>query len=204
MNAKLTFRRFLRDEAGISSVEFALVSFVFLLMVLAIVDFSRAMWEWNRAAKATQAGVRHAVVRDIVATNFRTFDGTTATDIGTSVPEGAGPPVTTCTSAGCDDGSGNQALDALGQAAWDEIVAWMVAYDGAITEDNVVITYRHVGFGMAGCPGCPDVDPLVTVSLRNMNFDLFTPGLAQLASPIAMPDFASTLSGEDGHSPPAP
>jgi Flp pilus assembly pilin Flp len=201
-------RAFLRDQDGISSVEFTLVAFVFLMMVLAILDFSRAMWEWNRAAKATQAGVRHAVVIDLVAPNFRTYDGTTDTAIGTSVPAGLGPTPnpTVCTNAGCgaDETTSSIALDAKGQAAFDAILAWMQAHDNLIGPDNVVIEYRHVGLGMAGCPGCPDIDPMVTVRLRDMDFFLITPGLAQIASPIAMPSFAATLSGEDGHTPVAP
>ena len=67
-------RRFLTDRRGMSAVEFALVAVVFFLFVFGIIDFSRALWEWNMAARATQAGVRFAVVSDPVANEIKTFN----------------------------------------------------------------------------------------------------------------------------------
>ena len=67
-------RHLLYREEGISSVEFAIVCSVFFLFVLGIIDFSRALWEWNSAAKATHMGVRFAVVNDPV-TDRTNYDG---------------------------------------------------------------------------------------------------------------------------------
>ncbi len=64
----------LRRNDGISSVEFAMVCAVFFLFVLSIIDFSRALWEWNGAAKATHMGVRYAVVSDPVSAAVN-YDG---------------------------------------------------------------------------------------------------------------------------------
>ncbi|MEE9249821.1 MAG: TadE/TadG family type IV pilus assembly protein, partial [Alphaproteobacteria bacterium] len=53
-------RRLARDERGISSVEFVIVATAFFMLIFGLIDFSRAMWEWNAAAKATHWGVRYA------------------------------------------------------------------------------------------------------------------------------------------------
>ncbi len=70
---KMFWRRLIRDERGISSIEFVIVATVFFMLIFGIVDFSRAMWEWNAAAKATQFGARYAVVSDIVSLDYKDF-----------------------------------------------------------------------------------------------------------------------------------
>jgi len=50
--------------SGATTVEFALGLFVFLMLVLGIVDFGRMLFTWSAAAEATRAGARYAVVCD--------------------------------------------------------------------------------------------------------------------------------------------
>ncbi|MFQ5772984.1 MAG: TadE/TadG family type IV pilus assembly protein [Kiloniellaceae bacterium] len=186
------------DGRGTSSVEFAAVAFVFLLAVLGVVDFGRALWEWNAAAKATQAGVRYAVVSDLAARNLRTLDGTRFAPIGMPVPAASvSPNPTVCAIEGC--GPGLRTLDAavLDATAFGRIVARMRAHDPRIGADNVVVEYRHVGLGLAGNPAGPDIDPVVTVRLRDMRFEFMALALLRLP-PIEMPEFRATLTGEDG------
>jgi Flp pilus assembly protein TadG len=38
---------FLRDERGSTAVEFGLVGTSFILLLLAIMDFGNAFWQWN-------------------------------------------------------------------------------------------------------------------------------------------------------------
>ena len=110
----MILRRLIRDQRGISSIEFVIVATVFFMLIFGLIDFSRAMWEWNAAAKATHWGVRYAVVNDMVSIRLAGFRGTLL-----SPPLDAGSPVTaaevsaalgsdtfTCTNAGCDDGNG--------------------------------------------------------------------------------------------------
>ncbi len=207
---KMFWRCLIRDQRGISSVEFALVATVFFMMIFGIVDFSRAMWEWNAAAKATQAGVRYAVVSDIVSIDYKEFSGLSfGLNSGEKVPikdaggnnviapifcsdgdPGAGLAI------GCGTSLGGLAAAKADAVAFLAIVVQMQKMDDRIEAHNVVIEYRHIGLGFAGNPVGPDVDPLVTVKLRDMEFDFVTPGLAGLF-PINMPDFAASLTGED-------
>ena len=208
----MSWRHLIRDDRGISSVEFAMVCVVFFMLIFGIIDFSRAMWEWNAAAKATQAGVRHAVVSDIVSLDYKTFS---AVGPPLNMKAGDGVPIKdtggtdaiatiVCSdgdlSAGVSIGCGTSLGGLIsGQADADAflaIVAVMQMYDDRVEAHNVVIEYRHIGLGFAGNPVGPDIDPLVTVKLRGMVLDLITPGLSGIFT-INLPDFAATLTGED-------
>ncbi|HSS65745.1 MAG TPA: hypothetical protein VLS27_15040, partial [Gammaproteobacteria bacterium] len=63
---------------------------------------------------------------------------------------------------------------------------------------NVVIEYRHVGLGIAGTPDSfgPEIQPTVTVWLRDMKFEFITPGLVGIVD-ISMPRFDATMTAED-------
>jgi hypothetical protein len=195
-----TPRRLLRDRRGISSVEFALVCSLFFMLVLGVVDFSRAMWEWNAAAKATHWGVRSAVVNNMVSKKMAGFSGVLAgLDAGSSIDPDVvkfnlGTDTFTCYNSGCN-GNGDIATS-FDANAFDLIVAQMQMIYSRIGPENVVVEYRHVGLGFAGDPTSPDLHPLVTVSLRNMTFDFVTPGLSGIFS-LTMPDFAASMTGED-------
>ena len=47
---------------GVALVEFALCSVLFFLVTFGIMDFGRAIWEYNLVSSAAREGVRHAVV----------------------------------------------------------------------------------------------------------------------------------------------
>lgn len=179
-------------------MEFALVTLVFLTAVLGIVDFSRALWQWNLAARVTQAGVRAAIVRDFAALNFSRFDGTLSALIGDPVPVAAiTPNPTVCTRDGC--GATLLSLDPamLDAGAFARIVAPMRATDRRIGAGNVIVEYRHLGLGLAGNPFGPDIDPVITVRLRDLRFEFLAMGFLQLPA-IALPDFRASLTAEDG------
>jgi Flp pilus assembly protein TadG len=53
-----------RAQGGATAVEFALVLLIFLMFLLAVIDFSRLLFTWNAATEATRAGARFAVVCD--------------------------------------------------------------------------------------------------------------------------------------------
>lgn len=184
--------RLARDRRGSSTVEFALIAVVFFLFIFGIIDFGRAMWRWNAAAKATQWGARYAVVNDMVATALQDFDGLVAAGgNGLPVPIASiNPNPVICTSTGCN---GYGPLDA---PAFANIVAAMQLIDDRIAAANVVVEYRHIGLGFAGNPYGADIVPSVTVRLQGRVFNLVTPGFSGLVS-ITMPDFATTLVGED-------
>jgi Flp pilus assembly protein TadG len=194
MSARRTLRGYLADQTGAAAAEFALVSIVFLSMMMGTIDMARLMWELNSAKAATRAAARLAVVSEPVANELVDYDAMAAPlslPAGSIVPstENGGPPTVTCTSSGCSTGS-------LNTTAFNAIVARMQDFYGRIEPENVVVEYRPIGLGFAGNPYGPDVEPLVTVTITDVEF---APGVLQAfgLDPFDMPPVASSLSGED-------
>ncbi len=61
-----------RAQYGAALVEFALVASIFFMMLLAICEFGRLMFNWNTAAEATRRGARLAVVYNLDAAQIKT------------------------------------------------------------------------------------------------------------------------------------
>ena len=189
----------LRREEGISSVEFAIVCSVFFLFIFSIVDFSRALWEWNGAAKATHMGVRYAVVNDPVSAAVD-YDGI-ANGIGNGqaieiVDFNGGKPIICKRPAGETLCQLDKTVETANDAAFMAIVRRMQATYGGILPEHVIVEYRHVGLGFSGNPYGSDIIPTVTIRLQLPDFILVTPGLSQIFS-IPRPDYAATLTAED-------
>ncbi len=202
-NGKGVFlRRLARDQRGISSIEFVIVASVFFMLCFGLIDFSRAMWEWNAAAKATHWGVRYAVVNDMVTIKMREWEGggdgglSAGASIPASVVTGSllGTDTFICTNTGCN-GNGNTATD-FDDITFALIVTQMQAIYDKIQPENVIVEYRHIGLGFSGNPIGPDLHPAVTIRLVDLQFVFITPGLTGILD-IAMPDFAATMTGED-------
>ena len=195
-------RHLLHREEGISSVEFAIVCSLFFLFVFGIIDFSRALWEWNGAAKATHMGVRFAVVNDPV-TDAVDYDGiANGYGNGEAIPIDAfnqGLPLpcsrpaatgkTICILWNGDVKTGND-------AAFLAIVDRMKQTYDLIEPWNVFVEYRHIGLGFSGNPYGSDIIPSVTVRLELDPFEFVTPGLSGLFT-IDRPDYQTTFTAED-------
>jgi hypothetical protein len=212
----------LRNDRAASAAEFALVLPILLLFLLGIVDAGRFIWDYNRAEKATQMGVRYAVATNPVAPGLSTYSFASAgVPAGNSVPtSSAGGTVwfasatcnnTTCnpTTSPCSGSSGICGGIGYNSTAFTNIVDRMRVFYPGITAANVEIEYRNLGLGYAGAPDYEDPDnpgttiynsdvaPLVTVRLKNLTFRPITLLLFKQAS-FNMPDFAAALTFEDG------
>ena len=206
------------DRGGSVSVENAIVFGLLIVLTIALIEFSLALWQWNTAEKATELGVRYAVQSDPVAADFREYNAVTqgvGYNAGTNLDEATMPPFTvTCNgttcwrSAGTLPGGFSTTHDI---AAFNEIRTRM---DGVfrgvdLQVDNIEIDYSHVGMGFAGRPG-PDIVPVVTVRLTGVTFDfmilsfirplMFYGSVQPTSSGFPMPPFTATLSGEDMYS----
>lgn len=185
----------LQNKRAASAAEFALVLPLLLLFLLGIIDVGRYMWTLNRAEKATQMGVRYAVVSDPVANVINT-DFVNAY----SIPGGDAVPTATFGSATCAD-TGDctvtgtaSGINGRNQIAFDQIVTWMQNFDPEIQAANVRVIYENIGLGYSGDPTGPDVSPLTTIELRNLTFQ----PLILFGGSIGLPTIKASLTLEDG------
>lgn len=51
-----------REHTGAAAVEFALVMVLLFMLIFGILDFGRALFQWNSAADATRRGARTAAI----------------------------------------------------------------------------------------------------------------------------------------------
>jgi Flp pilus assembly protein TadG len=208
---KLSLVRSLRcDERGTTAVEFGLIALLLFFVSFGIIDFGLAYWQWVMAEKATQVGVRKAVVSNPVAKGLTTWpinnggtnaNGTACTSGTTVITDCHFSPVTctsnaagttiTCNCPGTPCPSGTPA-----GSDFTAIVAEMQKMDPYIANNNVQIVYSENGLGFVGRPnGLPAT---VTVALTGMTFRfLVIDKLLGFGGTFTMPPFNATLVGED-------
>ena len=217
-------RKLAADRGGSTSVESTIIFGLLIVLTIALIEFSLALWQWNTAEKATELGVRYAVQSNPVALAFANYDAILGGgfDPGDSLTTTAVPPFTlSCTGGTCScSGSGCGAFSAglsagavtdLDPIAFNAIVRRMdgVLRGSDLDASNVTIDYSHVGMGFAGRPGMHIV-PAVTVKLTGVTFNfmvlsfirplMFYGSEQPTSSGIPMPPFTATLSGEDMNS----
>ena len=196
-------RRFLRDASGASAAEFTLVLPLLILLIFGTIDVGRYAWSLSQAEKATQIGARWAVATDMIASGLYSYSFATSSGIpqGTTVSASNFPGVVCQSSGGaasCTCAAGGTCSFPLtaSNSAFTGLATRMAQIYPGLTADNIVVAYSWSGLGFSGDPNGPDVAPLTTVSLRNVNFTPFTSQI--FGGQVALPQFAYTLPMEDG------
>lgn len=201
-------RAFLANEKGGSAAEFALVLPALLAFLFGIIDAGRFIWTVNRAEKASQVGVRRAVVTDLVASGLGSYSF--ALDASPALEPGA--PITTaqfgsvrctttttaanatcsCLATPCPGTTGT----AVNTNSFGAIYNRMRDMMGELQPKNVRITYSNVGLGYAGNPYGSDVSPLVTVEVTGVRFQPLTTIIFGVT--FNLPNVHSSMTLEDG------
>lgn len=192
--------RLRRDESGLAA-EFALVVPLMLLLILGTIDIGIYAYTLNRAEKATQIGARWAAVTDPLNTELKTVNLSGVTVSGTQLGQGDRVPAAalglltcnnttcTCTTGPCY-GTGHDA------AAFTKLADRMRQILPGIQNSNIVVEYRGSGLGYAGDPNGPDIAPLITVRLTGLSYNSIV--LSPLGTTTSLPDFAYSITSEDG------
>lgn len=190
-------------ELGATAAEFAMVLPLAILFLFGIIDVGRFMWTWNQAEKATQMGVRMAVVTEMVPGGLYSADFSTTLGQGVAVPAANFPGVTCSKTGGAVSCSYSPSctgtcpgLTPYNGTAFNDVVARMHKFLPAVTADKVRIEYANSGLGYAGDPNGPDVAPFVTVRLTGIRFQPML--LTIFGGGITLPDRLATLTLEDG------
>jgi uncharacterized membrane protein len=190
---------FARDQRGGSAAEFALVLPLLLIVLFGSIDIGRYGWNLSQAQKATQVGARWAAATDMIPSDLYTYSFATSGGIpqGTPVNSTAFPGVV-CNDSGCSCAAGGTCNFGMtaNTAAFNRLVTRMADIYPGLTAANVQVTYAWSGLGFAGDPNGADVAPLVTVSLRNLQFAPFTSYV--WGAQFNLPSFAYSLPMEDG------
>ena len=201
------------DQRGAVFVELAILLPIVVTVFFGSIDLLYLLYQWNAAAKAVEVGARIAAVSDPVAAGL---NGLSDQAVLNGTPPGGTMPLfsvscdgrlATCTCSGTCVGMAENSYSA---AAMNRLIfgrgstscgenrsdhsAGMCDLLWSITSANVVVVYQQTGLGYAGRPGGPV--PTITVSLQNMQFELFflSPFLGKS---IAMPAMTTTITAED-------
>jgi len=186
-----------RDARGGPAAEFALVLPLILIFLFGIIDVGRYAWEVNQAEKATQTGARWAAVTTMIPSGLAGYSFATSAGIpaGSPVPASAFPGVS-CDSAGCTCLGSCGFSTTANAAAFNALVDRMNDIKPDIAAANVIVEYRYSGLGFSGDPNGPDVAPIISVRLQDMEFVPIT--LILFGGDVDLPDFSYSLTMEDG------
>lgn len=193
---------FWQDDRGISLVESLLVMPIVLLVLVAMIEFGIAVFQWNEATKAVQVGARLAAVSSPI-TGDVAYDGLVADHTG--IPEGNPTPsgfVSVSCGAGtvpCDATRLARLLDGGDgscQPSGEISMMGMCDFAPFITAENVRITYHRSGLGYVGRPFGPV--STITVELRQLSFDfLFVDELIPGLTSLEIPAQPVSITSED-------
>jgi Flp pilus assembly pilin Flp len=183
-------KHFIRNQGGASMAEYAVILMLLMILTFGIMDMGYALWQWNNAEKATQFGTRLAVVSGPLAPGLATFEcGTAATVAGESCAvSGNSFGIVTCTGTGCDGPYG------FSQPEADRLLARMQLIFPQMQSENLIVEYEDLQLAFDG-RGSPVAT--VTVRIVNMNFEFLILNTLLGFTPIAMPEFRTTLTTED-------
>ena len=191
--------RFVHDERGLAA-EFALVLPLFLLLLLGTIDIGYYTYRVNQAEKATQAGARFAAVTNplaqqlLTASYVNTTIGGVTLGQGDRIPAGALGKIT-CNSSSCSCTTGPCPGTTFDSAAFANLATRMRTQYPGLQDSNIIVEYSGSGLGYAGDPNGPDVAPLITVRLQNMQYTPIT--LSPIGTSVNLPDFAYSITSED-------
>ena len=198
----MLLRRLHKDDAGIASVEFALLSGFLIAVTLAAVELGYGYMQYNQVQQAARTGARLAAVSDPVASDMRAMTGLGNANAGDPMPA----YTRTCSgsnqscSGGTYDGAAMNALifgpDNDGTcAATAKARRGLCDVKSQIERKHVTVTYEGSGLGVAGNPA--KLTPLITVKVSDLDFNFLVVDAFLPNSFTKIPDIEVSVMAED-------
>ncbi|MCW8917684.1 MAG: pilus assembly protein [Gammaproteobacteria bacterium] len=200
-------RRYGRQQ-GAALVEFTLTFMVFLILILAIIEFSLVVYDASRLAEATRAATRLAIVSTPSCNILGKKDenGILLPNASTRCPD---PSQLACTGdtvelvvSNCEDPATTPECKMV--ALMDQM---MLRGNNSILADSVGQVRITYACSSVGDPAA-SVVPMVTVAAENIQhpmmfasiFGFYSPGGSGIGRTITLPRFETTRTGEDMYS----
>jgi len=189
---------FLRDEAGATLVEAALVFPLVLILTFGLVELGHAYWEYHAVEKATAVGARWLVAGHGVEGNSTTAGELYTTVVPDCFVTTTDPPGTPCSQVAGKSAWGPSCTGA-GVAPCDTttmsgLLAQMRQYAPFLTAANVKVQFSPSEMGFVGRGRAI---PFISVQTTGLTYSFI--GIDKLLGfgAITMPSFTSTLVAED-------
>jgi hypothetical protein len=189
---KSRFARTWRDEQGSATIEFVVVFFAFMSVMMFVIEVAIYQFSVASLEKAAEAGARYAVVSSPAATGVETENDPGG---GDDFGEACSPTGGSCLPFSRRTCRGQSMTNCRG-AQLDAINAVMHRFNGSIERSNVTVRYENTGIGFAGGPTAP----LVTVSISGVRIRTGILGMliGDDANGLAtLPTRAASMTGED-------
>lgn len=191
--------RLFRDESGLAA-EFALVVPLLMILFIGTLDVGIYAWRVNQAEKATQIGARWAAVTDPLVDEIFTTSYVNQNIGGTTITQGDRIPLAalgkvTCTNTSCTCATTPCPGTTYNSTAFAALSSRMKQIAPTIEDTNIAVDYSGSGLGFAGDPNGPDIAPIITVRLVNMQYTPVT--LVLFGGSVGLPDFAYSITAED-------
>jgi hypothetical protein len=165
-------------QTGATMIEFSLTLPAFLIVVFAIMEVCLLVMDFSRANEITRELARIAIVHDPVCDIFVPGSGCTLSCPSTAI-------VTVALPSNCSSGNTTTGCLMMNSAR---------RHLPNISADQIELTYACSN---AGSPNRPDLLPLVTVAVRNLEHNSIFPDFLGIAPTINIPGFSVTRIGED-------
>ena len=169
-------RRFLANEDGAFLIEFAIAFPVLILLSFGLLEFSLVVFDYQRAAEATRAGVRQTILYTPIANTGAIEEGSVITCYKTTE------------TVQCDGGLPNATADEHFQYLLEE----MQGIYPTLEAGNLIITYEGTDVGDADSSG--GIFPLVTLHLKGVKHDMIVGHIIGIDT-IEFPPFTTTVLG---------
>lgn len=169
-------RRFLADEDGAFIVEFGIAFPILIMLSFGLLEFSLVVFDYQRAAEATRAGIRHAILYTPIANTGAILEGESIICKNTEA------------TVVCEGGVPNDTADEHFQYLLEE----MQGIYPTLESKNIIITYEGTDVGDSESSG--GIFPLVTLQLDGVKHDMIVGHLIGIET-IEFPPFTTTVLG---------